>query len=121
MIKVLSLSISLLSITLFAKAQIKKEQLIGQWQLVKLIDKNISESEKLKRYTFTSDSLIYTSSKRSVKGTFKLNEQTGECFWHVTNVETPIVVMLKGINQDTLHLWQKEGFTTVGVLQRVSK
>ncbi|GAB1462947.1 hypothetical protein [Pedobacter sp.] len=121
MYKTLGIIILLLSPALFAKAQVKKQELVGEWQLVELIDKQISENEKLKRYTYTTDSLIYNSPRRNVKGTYKVNEQSGQCFWYIAGSEQPISLMLKKINKDTLHLWQTEGLQTVGVLKRINK
>lgn len=117
MLKKLTLiAVMLVSTNVLAKAQIKKEQLIGNWKLVELIDKNISENEKLKRYTFTTDSLIYSSPRRNVKGSYKLAPQTGLLNWYATGTESAITLTIKYIDTNTIHMGQAGGAT--GVLKR---
>lgn len=99
-------------------AQIKKAQLLGEWQLSHFINKTISESEQKKRYIFLTDTLFYTSIQRNMKGNYQLTEQTGEIAWHPGNVANPIFFNIKYISADTLQLSQPTLNATIGVLIR---
>ncbi len=104
-----------------AYAQAKKEQLSGKWKLTELIGKSISNTELQKRYSFTSDSLFYTSPARNLKGTYILNEQSGECKWHIDDVAEPMIFMVKILSDGKMHLWQPATNPIVGILEKIEK
>ncbi|WAC40129.1 hypothetical protein [Pedobacter sp. SL55] len=99
-------------------AQIKKVQLLAHWQLSHFINKQISENEQKKSYVFIADTLIYSSVQRQLKGTYQLNEQTGQLAWQPTYSTSPILFTLIHIDTDTLHISQPSINATIGVLIR---
>lgn len=115
------ITISILLVGITAKTQITSKELIGEWHLNSFIDKNISESEKQKRYIFTADSLTYNSRRKNAKGTYTLQPETGECEWYINEMDKPIKLRLKKVVPDTLHIKEMRGENPVtGVLVRIS-
>lgn len=116
---IITLCLLLAGIT--AKAQVTSKELMGEWRLDYFIDKNISESEKQKRYIFTADSLTYNSVRKNATGSYTLQPETGECDWFIPELDKPIKLMFKKVASDTLHIKEMRGENPVtGVLVRIS-
>ena len=60
-----------------------KDNLIGTWRLEGASDKQISMVDKQKRYTFTSDTIHYTSSKLQFSGPYRHNEKDSAFQWDI--------------------------------------
>lgn len=100
-------------------AQVSHQQIKGEWQLSDLLGKQISESEKKKRYLFTADSLHYYSPKVQLSGSFQLDTEKGICYWTIPGKATPIPLYLKARENGTLLLWEEGKEDVKGVLIKV--
>ncbi|MEE1885422.1 hypothetical protein [Pedobacter flavus] len=115
------LNITFLIFCFSANAQVKKESIIGKWKLVGLIDKEISENERLKQYHFTNDSLIYYNVKNIVRGKYLLNEKNGNIDWFISNPNQTLTLTVEPQNNGQLYLWMTKGVTTIGILEKVKE
>ena len=101
-------------------AQIAQKNLIGEWRLESLIEKQISASEKQKRYVFTVDSLLYRSARKNIDGTYVLQQQTLIISWKIPGFEKPLIINIENLNQDTLRLKETGENAVTGILIRLS-
>ncbi len=101
-------------------AQLNHRELRGEWRLNSLFEKEISSGEKQKRYTFKKDSLYYSSVRQNVSGTYLLEEATGQILWRTAQFEKPVMLWIKRIHQDTLHVREGGEHAVTGVLVRIS-
>lgn len=115
------ITLCLLLAAITAKAQITSKELIGEWRLDSFVEKNISQSEKQKRYIFTAGSLTYHSTRKNATGNYTLQPKTGECEWFIPEMDKPIKLMFKKVATDTLHIKEMSSENPVtGVLVRIS-
>lgn len=103
------------------KAQVNPEELIGYWRQDALVDKQISPSEKAKRYFFTADSLSFISPKINLVGPYTLDTSAKQADWYITlkGVSRTLPIYFKSIHRDTLHLWEGGNNPIIGVLIRI--
>lgn len=103
------------------QAQVNPEEHIGYWRQEALVNKQISASEKAKRYIFTADSLSFISPKINLSGPYTLDTSIKWADWHITlrGVSRTLPVYFKSIHRDTLHLWEGGKDPIVGVLVRI--
>lgn len=100
-------------------AQVPIDSLIGTWRLSALQGKRISESELLKKYSFSSKGeLAYYSPKITVKGKFTLQAQTGSMLWQPEGAET-VLFHLKLLTNGTIIMTQVNNTGAPGILTRV--
>ena len=101
------------------QAQVPIDSLIGTWKLSALQGKRISESELLKKYTFSSNGdLTYFSSAKAIKGKFTLQAQTGSMLWQPEGAET-VLFQLKLLTNGTIVMTQVNNTGAPGILTRV--
>ncbi len=103
------------------QAQVNPEELIGYWRQDALVNKQISASEKAKRYVFTADSLSFSSPKINLKGPYTLDTSIKWADWHITiqGTSRSLPIYFKSIHRDTLYLWEGGKDPIVGVLVRI--
>ncbi len=101
------------------QAQVSMDSLIGTWRLSALEGKKISESELLKKYSFSSKGyLTYLSSDKPIYGKFTLQSQTGSMLWQPEGSET-VLFQLKLLSNGTLQMKQVNNTGATGILTRV--
>jgi len=111
---------SMLLFNLKANAQVPRDSIIGNWRLVALQGKQISENELLKKYSFlSSGEFTYFSSLKSIKGKYTLEPQTGKMSWVTESGET-IWFELKLETDGNLIFKQTNHTGAPGILNRIN-
>ena len=73
-------------------------------RLDSLEGKQISSTEKQKRYIYTTDSLEFKSRKLSTKGAHKILENGTSHEWYIQQVSKPLLIKMEFIGKDTLKI-----------------
>jgi len=116
---IITLCLSLFG-TMTLQAQITPEMLIGEWRLDSLADKKISDSEKQKRYIYTTDSLTFKSIKITTKGIYKIREDGTSHEWYIPEAPMPLLIQMEFIGKDTLKITDGATGGSAGYLVRIS-
>jgi len=106
--------------TLALQAQISPEMLIGEWRLFALEDKEISDAERQKRYSYTADSLTFKSIKINTTGIYKIREDSTSHEWYIPQAPKPILILMEFIGKDTLKITDGVSGGSTGYLVRIS-
>jgi hypothetical protein len=100
-------------------AQIKKDSLVGQWKLVELIGKQISEGELQKRYRFTADTFYYTSRKKNLTGSYTLKPATGQLTWVISGLDAPMFLIIKQLPDGRMEMSNEKTDEAMGILEKI--
>lgn len=103
------------------QAQITSQNLLGEWRLDSLEGKQISSTEKQKRYIYTTDSLEFKSRKLSTKGAYKILENGNSHEWYIQQVSKPLLIKMEFIGKDTLKITNGSNGSSVGYWVRISE
>ncbi len=80
------------------------DSIIGKWQLKELVGKEISQSEKLKTYTFSKDgSFEYKSEQRTITGKYYFVEYTNEVRV-ITDDKVELLFKITSIDNNTIKI-----------------
>lgn len=90
-------------------------------RLDSLEGKQISSTEKQKRYIYTTDSLEFKSRKLSTKGAHKILENGTSHEWYIQQVSKPLLIKMEFIGKDTLKITDGSNGTPAGYLVRISE
>jgi hypothetical protein len=101
-------------------AQISPKLLIGEWRLDSIGYKHISDSEKQKRYIYTTDSLTFKSPKIYTSGPYKLLQDSTSHEWSIPQAPKPLLTIFTFISTDTLKIADGTNPNDYGFLVRIS-
>jgi|SRR5690554_6610862 len=105
------------------QAQVNTDELIGYWRQNSLLNKQISNSEKQKRYLFTKDSLSFYSLGLNLSGLYTLDSTAKWIDWHVyvQGKNSVLPIFIKQVNRDTMYVWEAGKNPIIGVLVKISE
>lgn len=106
--------------TIGSQAQITPQMLVGEWRLDAIADKEISASEKQKRYIYTTDTLTFKSIKINTKGLYKIREDGTSHEWYIAEAPKPLLIVMEFIGTDTLKISDGTTASPAGYLVRIS-
>src|SRR5690606_31566539 len=102
-------------------AQVSPQMLIGEWRLDSIGYKQISQSERQKRYIYTADSLYFFSPKINTKGPYKVLADSTSHEWYIPEAPMPLLTVFKFISNDTITIADGRNPNDYGYLVRISE
>lgn len=88
-------------------AQNKTELVIGEWRINYLIDKEVSNREKSKRYIISYDSLYLVDNGTIVRGEYSWNSSVDTITWWTDVVHFPINIHVVEVNDTSMKLIER--------------
>jgi hypothetical protein len=104
-----------------AQTQFSPQLLIGEWRLDSIGYKQISPSERQKRYIYTADTLVFKSPKINTAGPYVILADSSSHEWYIPEVPKPLLTNFKFIDNDTLMISDGTNPNEYGFLVRISE